>query len=427
MRVWTRFWFTPAPASTLGFCRALFFLGLCLWQIPLDYAPWGEYSSALWMPIPLFEWLRIPLLPSAALDAVQILLKISLVFGAIGLLTRPATLVAFVLGTYLMGLPHNFGQTQHFDALIVFVLGALAISRAGDAWSIDALVAAARRGSAERPPDSAEYGWPIRFVWVAMALIFWAAGLSKLRHSGLEWIFSDNLALLLRRQQYHISDGEPLTSWGITVARHPWMAQTMAGMSVLVETMFPLALFSRTARLLLVPAALSFLIGIRVLMGPTFEQFMICFVFWIPWHQVAAAVRSRVPQRQPGRVVLHDRSCRLCAQSVAVFTRLDLLQRLQFANVAAESDWPERYPGLDRDTCATELHVLTPRGQLLRGFDAYRSLAWVLPLGWVMLPVLYLPGVPALGRRIYRLASHRPINPYPLRGTPTPAVSRPPS
>jgi len=104
-----------------------------------------------------------------------------------------------------------------------------------------------------------------------MAFIFCAAGISKLRHSGLDWIGSDNLSLLLLRQQYHLSDGEPLTNWGISVANHRWMARSLAAMSVVVETGFPLVLFSRRARALLVPAGLAFLVGIRILMGPTFE------------------------------------------------------------------------------------------------------------------------------------------------------------
>ena len=119
-----------------------------------------------------------------------------------------------------------------------------------------------------------------------MSLIFCAAGISKLRHAGLQWILSDNLALLLLRQQYHLSDGEPLTTWGIWVANHASVARAMAAMSIAVETLFPLALFSRRARLLLVPAGLGFLVGIRLLMGPTFEQFMLCYVFWVPWHRV---------------------------------------------------------------------------------------------------------------------------------------------
>ncbi len=423
MNAWNRFWFTPAPASTLGLCRALFFLGLCAWQFPRDYAPWAGYSSVFWFPTPLFAALHLPLLSVTSLSALETLWKISLVLGAIGLFTRTAMIVAFVLGTYLLGLPHNFGQTQHFDSLAVFVLGALALSRAADTWSIDALLAAIKRGSAERPADAAEYAWPIRFVWVAMALIFWAAGMSKLRHAGLAWIFSDNLAMLLRRQQYHISDGEPITSWGLIVARQPALSRMLAGVSVVVESCFPLALFSRTARMLLVPSALAFLIGIRLLMGPTFEQFMICFVFWVPWHHVSAGVRARVARRRPARLVLYDGGCRVCLQSVAALARLDLLGRVQFENVATESDrLSARGSELDRDTRRTTLHVITPEGELRHPFYAYRSLARVLPLGWVMLPILYVPGLPALVRWVGALPRRTP--PFPVTGTRTAATSR---
>lgn len=289
---WNRFWFTPAPAVTLGVCRVLFFGLLFLWQVGHDFSAWGSYSSVFWMPIWLFDTLGLPAFSPGTLEWIQIAWKGALLLSAVGLFARPAMVVAFLLGTYLVGLPHNFGQTQHFDTLAVFISGVLAVSRAADAWSIDAW----RRGRV-LPPDDAEYRWPIRFVWVALSLIFCAAGIAKLRHSGLEWIFSDNLALLLLRQQYHISDGEPLTRWGIFVAGNGYLAQALALMSVAVETLFPLTLFSRYARYLLVPGSLGMLVGIRVLMGPTFEQFMLCYVFWVPWAEVLAwlgiPVRSR--------------------------------------------------------------------------------------------------------------------------------------
>jgi len=295
---WNTFWFAPGPASALGICRMLFFGGLLLWMRPHDFSPWGAYSSVFWMPIWLFDTLGVPAFPPEVLSVLQATWKTALFLSAIGLFTRPAMAVAFVLGVYLMGLPHNFGQTQHFDTLVVFASGALAISRAADAWSLDALMASLRqRRPVQPPPDDGEYTWPIRFVWVAMALIFCAAGISKLRHSGLDWILSDNLALLLQRQQYHISDGDPWTTWGLWVAQHPWFARSMAAVAVSVETLFPLALFSRTARRLLVPAGLAFLIGIRALMGPTFEQFMLCYVFWVPWDRVLYNTRAYVSQR----------------------------------------------------------------------------------------------------------------------------------
>jgi len=286
IRRWNAFWFAPGDPVTLGVCRLLFFGGLFLWRLPYDFSTWGAYSSVFWMPIWLFDTLRLPAFSPDTLMWVQTVWKASLFLSAVGLFARPAMTVAFVLGVYLLGLPQNFGQTQHFDTLVVFASGALAMSRAADAVSIDAWL------RPRRADDAGEYTWPIKFVWVAMAVIFCAAGLSKLRHSGVEWFLSDNMSWLLWRQQYHISDGEPLTRWGIWVANHGSLARAMAASAVCIETCFPLVIVSRRARYVIAPAGLLFLVGIRALMGPTFEQFMLCYVFWVPWG-LLYSVRAR--------------------------------------------------------------------------------------------------------------------------------------
>src|SRR5262245_37291865 len=102
-----------------------------------DFSAWGAYSHVFWMPIWLFDTFHLPKLPCAASAAIQATWKAALLLSAVGLWTRASMTTAFVLGIYLMGLAHNFGQTQHFDTLIVFVTGVLAVSRAGDAVSID--------------------------------------------------------------------------------------------------------------------------------------------------------------------------------------------------------------------------------------------------------------------------------------------------
>ena len=48
------------------------------------------------------------------------------------------------------------------------------------------------------------------------------------------------------------------------------------------------------------------------------------------------------------------------------------------------------------------MHLLTPDGKrLYHGFGAFRWMAWRLPLCWPIAPLLYVPGVPWLGQRIY--------------------------
>ena len=102
------------------------------------------------MPIPLFAVPSIPLLPAGAIALIQIAFKLALALAAVGLFTRLALAAAFGCSVYLLGLPQNFGQIQHFDTLVVLVFGILAMSRAGDAWSIDAW-RRSRRGAPTTP------------------------------------------------------------------------------------------------------------------------------------------------------------------------------------------------------------------------------------------------------------------------------------
>jgi len=289
VRAWTRFWFSPSRPDDLGVARMLFFTGLLAMYGLIDFSGWGTVSRAFWMPMPLFGVLHLPPAGPAALAVIRQVWLLALAASAIGFHTRPSMLVAFLLGTYLLGLPHNFGHTFHFDATLVIAMGILACSRAGDAWSLDAAL-----GGKRKVAVSGEYTWPIRAIWVAMSLVFFAAGLAKLRHGGLEWMTSDNLAIVLNRAAYHVSDADPIGGLGLAIARHEWVSRFVASATVLVELGFAAALFWRSARLFFVPAAFGMLVGIRVLMGPTFGGFLILNVFWVPWSAVLDAVVARV-------------------------------------------------------------------------------------------------------------------------------------
>jgi predicted DCC family thiol-disulfide oxidoreductase YuxK len=398
---WLRYWFAPDTPEHLGTARAVFYAGVLLLYAAEDLSAWGDVDRVFWMPIWAFERLGIAAAAPALLEAMEWIFKGALLCGALGVAPRAASGVACVLGFYLFGLPHNFGQTYHFDAVLVFVFAIMTIAYCGDAVSIHAL------RSPHRPRPSGEYRWPVRLVWVTMAVVFCAAGLAKLRRSGLEWAFSENMSIVLTKSHYGVSDADPLVDWGLAIAQSPLLAQGMAFMSLLVETVFPLALVSRRAALLLVPAAFMMLVGIRVLMGPTFGGFLLVFAFWVPWTRLAAAVRSAWPAR--GRyAMLYDGSCGVCRRTVDIVQRLDVLGRVDVLDAA--DDWPSverRYHGLSQTACLEEMHVLRPDGRAERGFDAYRVLARALPITWALVPFLYAPGVRRVGQSVYRSVAHR--------------------
>lgn len=106
----------------------------------------------------------------------------------------------------------------------------------------------------------------------------------------------------------------------------------------------------------------------------------------------------------PGKaVVLYDGDCPLCRRSVGVLKRLDWLGALAYHSARDADRLPPSWVPLDPDRLLEEMHVLTPnRTNAYAGFRAFRWMAWRLPVTIPLAPLLYLPGVPWLGNRVYR-------------------------
>jgi len=281
---WLRFWFAPALPTNLAVCRIVFFGALAVFYASHDFSAWADVSRAFWNPVWPFARLDLPVLTAVQLVTVQRVWKVALVLACLGFMTRLSTTTVLVLGFYLLGLSQNFGKIHHHDAILIFVFAILALSRCGDALSVDRLLGRLlRRRPMPVPTPSGEYTWPIRMVWLVLSLLFLGAGVSKLRSGGLEWIFSDNLAIFFVQHHYHYGNAVPLTAWGLALAQHPWLCRVLAAATIAGELGYPLALVSRRARLLVVPGALLMQMAIRVLLGPTFVELMVCNVFWVPW------------------------------------------------------------------------------------------------------------------------------------------------
>lgn len=106
---------------------------------------------------------------------------------------------------------------------------------------------------------------------------------------------------------------------------------------------------------------------------------------------------------------MYDGDCGLCSRIVRILRRFDVLGRVEFLDV--NSQWntiSARYPQLRQDACLVDIHIANRAGRMRTGFAGYRSLASVLPVMWLAVPFLYLPGVPTIGQRMYRsIADHR--------------------
>lgn len=295
MSRWDRFWFAPAPPTNLGASRVAFFGALLVWAWARDFSNSPLESSPRWSPIPFF-FFHPPLVSIGALNALQVAWVLALLLSAVGLFTRPATAFAFALTAYLTWVPLNFGHVGHGTQLLVLITGVMALSRAGDAVSLDARL---RRRAAAEP--SGEYTWPVKLVCVLVSAVYFAAAVSKLRHSGLTWVTSDYLARLLLHLRELMKPELP--SVAVWVAHHEWLAHLLAAGTLAVEACYPLALLSPRLRLPLVASAIAMHVAIELLLGISFRTFIFCSVFWVPWDRLITtrATTPTPPAARPAR------------------------------------------------------------------------------------------------------------------------------
>ena len=292
---WCRFWFAPSAPAALGACRIVFFLGTALLMGRVDFGAFCDVSRTFWTRGGVF---RLPGLDLPSARGVRLLQRawtLSLVLAGLGVLTPVAMGAAFVLGYYLNAIRTRFyvatklQQIQQFPvAPMVLVLGGFALSHAGAALSIDALL----RGTSP-PPPSGEFTWPIRFGQIALCFMFCAAGITKLLVSGWRWAWSDNLARMLTQREggaiEGLVDGYLPILRGVAAPLSRWrrLCRLSAVGVLVVELAYPLSLWHPVARALLVPAGIGLILGFIFVMGVRRMGIgLVLQVFWVPWDRV---------------------------------------------------------------------------------------------------------------------------------------------
>ena len=101
-------------------------------------------------------------------------------------------------------------------------------------------------------------------------------------------------------------------------------------------------------------------------------------------------------------LVLFDGECPLCRKTAGLLRRFDWLHLLRFHDCRDTAGIPANTAHLDPAHMIAEMHVLSPdRTQAHSGFRAVRWIAGRVPLMWPLYPLLFIPGIPRLGQKIY--------------------------
>src|SRR4029079_18229513 len=158
----------------------------------------------------------------------------------IGLLTRIATVTAFVIVTYNVFLSTT--NVHNNRAYLIIVLAALAVAPCGREMSIDAWIRHAR-GLPPLPAPSA--GWPRWLLRFEAAMVYTASGFSKLIDH--DW-FSGTVTwqrVVLVRDRVNAS---VLPSWAVDVLTNRSFHTVAAKLIIATELFIAFGLWSRRTR-----------------------------------------------------------------------------------------------------------------------------------------------------------------------------------
>lgn len=247
----------------------------------LVFRDWWLLSTT---PGPLFDpvfaasWMSGP--PSRLL--VTVLWAVGLA-GAIacvlGVRTHLAFIVAWVAHVELCAMWSSSGKVMHNDVLLLWAC-------------VPFLFAAAPRRHQLDEVDE-RWGWAPRSSLAIIAAIYFLAGVQKLRHSGLEWVFSDNLSWVLRQGQSPL--GAEISR---DVAAFTWLTIAAAGTSLAFEVGAPVLLALRHTRAIFAVVMGLFHLSIWFLLGLDYYGWILTLVVVIlPQAPLPRAVTARISRR----------------------------------------------------------------------------------------------------------------------------------
>lgn len=311
-KAWNRYWFGPGSVFDLAVVRIVLVGYELLFRFRFDepglLTPFSELTAlpdAFYDPLPALHLLIWPLgwTYRPGMETLEAVLWITFFFGIlslIGLLTN-LSLLAFTLGlVFLQAHEYSFGDFHHVQSIALIGLGALALSPAGRALSVDAWLRRRRRGGRPndppRDPPRPRHGfarWPLRLIAWTLALIYLSSAWSKVNpEQGLAWL--NGFALQHGLLRDGLRDGNALGLW---LGGQHELAVVLSWVTVLFEATFVLAVLRPRLRPWYVAWGTGLHLGIYVFMLAPFFSFIAAYSALLPWERWWTRLRS--PPRSP--------------------------------------------------------------------------------------------------------------------------------
>lgn len=397
------FFTEPGSAFNLAVFRFVFFsTALALAHVPLDTdEDFARLPRGLMVPPKGFNLVSSFFPISVTLVQIAFWVAVAAsVFAALGLFTRLACVLFLVSATYYLTIPQIFGKVVHYHT-IVWVAAILAVSRTADVMSLDAVIRARRSRTTDITPPGPQvaYARPIRLTWLLLAVSYLGPGLWKYRTAGIDWASASNMRGILYNKWFELGGYRPFVP-----VDKSGVLLTLGGLMTLgFELGFIFLIWHRYTRVLAAAMGLFFHTLNVVTLHIAFYWAMILYVTFVDWERLSRwALR-----RRESLVFAFDRGCDLCRRTAVALADATLPGGVEYASAQEVAGSGALPAGIELPQLLTDVHVVTPT-RSYSGYAAYRRISWRVPFLWPALPLLYLPPVSAIARRVYRrVADHR--------------------
>ena len=414
-------WFPLLSPSRLAAIRILcglfaFFYIAARYNMLLKIA---SNDSALFEPVGVFGFLSapLPLLWVQAFIIFTLLANLAFVLGWKYRITGPAFSVSLLV---LLCYRNSWSMIYHHDNAMVLQILVIGFTRAADVLSLDSYF----NRDAGKPDIETQhwrYGWPIPLLSAVTLGSYFLSGVAKLAsESGLSWVFGESLrsqvAVDAIRKELLGAGTSPLA---YQLYDQVWLFTLIGVVSLLVEVGAPLALLSPRLGYAWVGNAFLMHWGIFLLMNITFRYQLLGFVFlsFLPLERIVERVSRRaLPAPKEGEIassVIFDGNCRFCIGQMRMIQLFDIFRQLRFVSLHDEQA-RHLAPLFTHEQLMEQMVIVSSDGRTHGGANAVRYLSRHLPLLWMLVPVLHLPGSMPLWDWAYRKIAERR---YRLAGT----------
>lgn len=216
----------------------------------------------LFLPTGIFSVFDSPLiLPGFCIIVLKYTWLMTAILCGLNVYYKACSIIFFIITYIAFNISHNYGYQTHTYMPLVLAAGAMAFGKSNRIFLV-------------------------RFIFCS---VFFMAGMSKIRNSGLDWILTESMQNILLRSEIYYYDTHYFAHQfrlNIAIAKNLILTQIIGFLAVFLEIISPLALFRWRASGFILLSLLIMQVCIYFTIFVNFKVYALLYIFWIDWQKL---------------------------------------------------------------------------------------------------------------------------------------------